>query len=1109
MLIDNKTQFNNPKYITLYQFLKDKIGDGNFNIVSAYFTINMLAKAYEELNQPTFIRAVFAHLVKGEESKENPLDLLIDDLSIDKVIELSNNAKKAVKFLEQEKVSIKTFHKDFCHAKAYIYQDKKIDNNSFYVLGSSNFTEAGLGANSYQKNIELNEAQTGESNLNMQMMFRWMEELWNNTEIKEKVEVDVFNAENNKIEKKQILFKKYLIELVEKIYKEYTPNQIYYKILYELFKEDILEIQNSVRNLTKKDLEQTLIWNNLYDFQKQGVLSLINKIQKYNGAILADAVGLGKTWQALAIMKFFEVEGYNIVLICPKKLKNNWQKYLKNNFSIFEDDEFDFKILHHTDLSEERLKNLNNTDFIQFFQRKRKVFLVIDESHNLRNDKSARYQTLINSLLNTEKEVKTLLLSATPINNNINDLRNQVSIIAKGKNDGFKENEKLKINSLKYIFAQAQSKINEWTTLEKEQKTLDNLLKILPQDFLGISDALIVARTRRTIAKTYPNFKFPQREKTENIYVEPKDFGTLKTSGDILEALNFGLYAYRSAEFTDIKWEEKKVTENEKQRQGFLVKMMYILLIKRLESSWWAFKKTAENILTHHQNALNKVSLFIEGKSTNNENLDEDFNNFDEDSQEEIDLDNLSIGKKRPILLKDIAKITEFKKELNKDVESIKHLTSCFQDFEKEFNQGTRKDEKLEKLIKIITEKQNQQNKKILIFTAYSDTAEYLFEQIQKRNIAKTALITGKTKLTEFEENLEKFAPYTKLFIEKDWKDLYQKNQINELNKNQDNYKDWKDFIKKYDQKTHQKIENEINILIATDCLSEGQNLQDCDLVVNYDIHWNPVRLIQRFGRIDRLGSPNATIKDINFWIGNKYEDYLNLKKRVEERMKLMAITGAEVPIVSEKEADMLEKISQNVSWEDIERQSNNLSLSDLTMDNFRQELTKFLELNSKEHTEMPNGTFSGFQFQNDLFPTLKNLKGVVALLKHKKTKEIKLIHINSEGKIIFQNHPNILDFLSKHKEEKRFVPQQIDKGEQKILQETKELLKKWFQLQIVEEDNETGKETAGKQTQMSLDNLQGKKGAISNQTIQQNANVNLNELESQNFDLLVWETIN
>ncbi|PIO48864.1 MAG: hypothetical protein CMR00_01880 [[Chlorobium] sp. 445] len=608
---------------------------------------------------------------------------------------------------------------------------------------------------------------------------------------------------------------------------------------------------------------------------------------------------MGKTWTALAVMKYFELKGFTVLLLCPKKLSSNWEQYKIGQQSRFEQDELDFYIRYHTDLQEDRFDRYADKT-LRYFQTRPKLLIVIDESHNLRNDKSSRYNFLVEHLLlpqNTSREVKVLQLSATPINNKLMDIRNQFKLMTKGHDNGFQDTD-LEIDSLENIFRIAQKEFSKWVALDNRK--IADFIATLPPQFEKLTDALIVARTRQLIEGEFGEMNFPKKEAPINEYVTPENIGNLKSFDDILDAISINLTAYRPADYMKTI-PPKSVLEDEQQRQKFLVKMMYILLIKRLESSWFSFKCTVENILNHHLHALEKVTLFNQSKVDTT--IEDDMSEEEEEelietaAQLSAETEKpITLGKKNPILLSSITNLALFKQHLEADIEKLRQLKANLDEYEKAFNAGKAQDEKLNKLIEHITCKQKTSpNKKVLVFTVFKDTAEFLYKQLKKRGIQNIAYVSGSISEAydgysgaKFEPILERFAPYTKLYNEKDWTEMYQ-NHLGLESKFLDKgtwkvpYDIWKTLIFEHDSETRYKLENPIDVLIATDCLSEGQNLQDCDMVINYDIHWNPVRLIQRMGRIDRIGSPNKTIKGINFWPAKNYEDYLKLKSRVEK----------------------------------------------------------------------------------------------------------------------------------------------------------------------------------------------------------------------------------
>lgn len=1074
MLLDNKTQKEDNELYKVFDFIRKYTEDGNLDVVTGFFSVNALALMQDELQQTEKFRFVLGNLMQDEAQVNKIIDLLNGNTGIDSSLALSLSAKKAVEFLTQEKVAVKTVQKNFCHAKAYIYHDKD-PRKKYHIVGSSNLTDAGLGLRE-SSNVELNTASTGDNN-DWKEVKKWFDNLWKEVAL-EKIEL----PDKTKIETKQ-----YIIDLISRLFKEYSPKDLYYKILYELFKDDLLSLSTDADfNKEVKHLSETIVYKTLYPYQQKGVISLIKMLQKYNGAILADAVGLGKTWTALAVMKYFQSKGYSVVLLCPKKLENNWRQYQSGNNSKFEKDEIEYIVRYHSDLQDERL-NTAYPDFpLPKIQRKQKILLVIDESHNLRNDKSSRYKFLVEKLLQperTSRDVKVLQLSATPINNKLLDIRNQFKLMTKGLDNGFMDN-KLGIPSLENIFRTAQKDYTEWSKMPNRK--ISDFIEKLQEDFFLLTDSLIVARTRKLIEGEFGKMNFPQKEQPINEYIAPEDIGDLKTFDDILNALKVNMTAYQPSDYMDKK-DVISVLDDARLREGFLVKMMYILLIKRLESSWYSFKITLENILNHHKNALSKVNQFIR---TQREDVITD--EFDEEYQEDLldaidetgmEKEDITLGKKNPVKLSDITNISLFKKHLEADIAKLLALKQNLDIFETGYQEGKVHDPKLERLIAYIQEKQLQNNKKVLIFTVYKDTAKFLYDELKKRKLGNVAYVSGSQSETfdnysgkKFETILERFAPFTKLYNEKDWSELYEKSGLNEDYLEGDKwnvpFEKWMELIHKYDRQTLKKLENPIDILVATDCLSEGQNLQDCDMIINYDIHWNPVRLIQRMGRIDRLGSPNKTIKGINFWPAKDYEDYLNLKSRVEIRMITMTLVGAELdiltpeieriikenPLLSAQTQKMLQQLQ--LTWDDIEDGEETLGLDNFSLEQFRQELFEFFKKNGEFFKKISNGVYTGFRFcPNQKWHTMPD--SIVAVLGYPKKPddakdyvypEIHLLHQKYDGgnvkTTLLQNRQEILNLLRFHKEEKRFVPKSIDNGDPIELKRLAKALEEWITAQ-------------------------------------------------------------
>jgi len=938
MLLDN-----NPNK-TVFEWLKKNTETGEMDIVTGYFTVGALSWLNENFNDKIEkFRFVWGGIASDTDGKIVRIDLLNQEIGIKNVLKLKKIADEAVNFLKQNKVEVKTSEPNFCHAKMFLFKTLD-DRHNFYITGSSNLTESGIGQRR-TSNVELNIANTGESN-EYKELANWFNGLWDN---------------NDKVHDAKQKF----IDEISKIFKEYMPSDIYFKIISELLPEEF-----SQEKIEQK-LGKSEIYRTLFDFQKKAVVSLIKMLEKKNGAILADAVGLGKTFTALAVIKYYRKEGRETVVLAPKKLQYNWEQYKKTNSSILEKDEFDYLIRFHTDLSEDRL-----SDKLEYLTNENPKLFVIDESHNLRNDKGSRYNFLLEHILKKNSNAKVLMLSATPINNCLLDVRNQFKLIGDFKN-------------IVSIFKKAQEELDKWA--QEENPIIGNLINKLHPDFLELTDSLVLARTRKMVANA--EVSFPKLEKPINIFETPNCLETAKTFGELMEALPIRFSAYMPAYYAGLT--DKQIIYDESRRSFFLVKMMHVLLVKRLESSWVSFKITLGKILEYHKAVLQKLERAGEIEEGNLAELLQD-----EDSPE---FEEFTIGK-RKIKITEIEDLEIYKKDLSEDIGKLQNLLKELEKF------IPAKDTKIKRLIEIIEKKQMSDNKKVLIFTTYSDTAKYLFEEL-KKHFAKIECVTGDSNNKEIDIILKKFSPISK-----------------NANENQET--------------------NPIDILIATDILSEGQNLQDCDFVVNYDIHWNPVRVIQRLGRIDRIGSKNKSIYCVNFWPSKNIDEYLNLQGRIEKRMAAMTIAGSEIPKdfteniggmtgsneLEKKQIDKNLKIMEN-SLEEIEPE--NFGLNNLSLETFRQDLTKE---SVEKYKNLPNGIFSGFKSEQ---------KGLIALLRHKKDKEQKLIFVNGQGKEIFLNQNEILQFLQSNKDISRYVPQSIENCDELEIKKYSLALENWFVSQV------------------------------------------------------------
>jgi superfamily II DNA or RNA helicase len=1113
MILDNQNE--NPK---VYEWIEENTQLGELDLVTGYFTIGALAFLSEKVNERiSKFRFVIGDIVASSDQKIKSLDLLNQNIDYKTVMKLTNWAKEAAQFLKQAKVECKTLEPNFCHAKLYLTKsDKNNPIQEYYIMGSSNLTEAGIGLKANQ-NVELNSAGTGTESTYRELK-NWFQDLWDKPQARFEKTIKTSEGKQVKVD-----FKQYLIDEISKIFHVYNPIDIYHLILNELFGSE--EDPDFQRELGR--LENSLIYRKLFSFQQTGVVNLIKILNKYNGAILADAVGLGKTWSTLAVIKYYQLKGRETILLCPKKLEQNWKQFKKRQHSIFEEDAFDYEMNFHTDFTD---KNLSSGKInFEYINSPKPKLIVIDESHNLRNDKSIKYRIIVDEILKKNQgDVKVLLLSATPINNQFTDVRNQFALLTKGDNRGFEES--LEVKSLEFTFREVQARFNKWNQL-KIQSLSDFYQSIHQSDFFKLTEHLVVARTRKNIKNHFDaNFHFPKVAKPENIFKTPLKLGDFDDLPDLMEKLQLNLSAYQPSQFTltmeevnqkNIEKANKKKAKNEVlkdnlQREYFLVKMMKILMLKRLESSWIAFKITLENIYNHHENALKKIKEY---QNTKDKFLDlEDDNDVDFDDDDLLDLlENINVGKKNPIKLKEIdeaGRLDDFKDAIKKDKENLLIVKNNLVDFEAEFLEDSRKDIKLKELIKIIDKKKTEKNPKIVIFTAYKDTAVYLFEQLKDQGHSKLGLVFGNDshhsdidKKVDIQRLLQHFAPYTKLFLEKKWDKFA-------LEKKKENFEEWKEWLINAEPKIHEIISKPVDILITTDVLSEGQNLQDADLLINYDIHWNPVRVIQRFGRIDRIGSPNDLIKCINFWPADSINAYINLKGRVEARMAVMQFIGSEViqdfteefsqlaqnPMEDRQTENLLKQMNSSISELDAE---GSMGFDDFSFDIFKQQLLEFNRENLRDVEKYPNGIFSGYKLET----TEAEKEGVICffgVLPKKDTQytDYRMVYLNKEGGIETDNNKVILEVLSKHRNDIRVVDPAVDAGDPEAINRLQNLVNGWVDSQNTSKiENDLGEEiTVAGQNQLDLVKQlqQGKKKVIE---AHKNHEV---QLEKQ-YDLITW----
>ncbi|WP_411975535.1 helicase-related protein [Sulfitobacter faviae] len=856
---------------------------------------------------------------------------------------------------------------------------QKTDANTAY-MPLSGFTAVDLG---YQQGDAIsNYTQVMDEPQFAQTYLNLFDQIWNDKEKLNDVTTEV-------------------LEHIEAVYQENPAERVYFMILFNLFNDFLSEIDEDVLPKDRTGYQESLIWKKLFNYQRDAAVGIINKLETYNGCILADSVGLGKTFTALAVVKYYELRNKDVLVLCPKKLADNWRNYNANlTTNIFAKDRFRYDVLSHTDLSRTsgesfgmRLDRVNwgNYDLV-----------VIDESHNFRNndvykDRETRYQRLMEKVIKAGVKTKVLMLSATPVNNRFTDLRNQLALAYEGHSDTLSKNLKTK-TSVEEIFRRAQAAFNVWSDLPPEQRTPASILRALDFDFFELLDAVTIARSRKHIETFYDTADigtFPTRLKPLSHHLpithRPDVIGFNEIFAQ-LSALKMAVYApvnyiqpsrlKKYEDLYDTKTEGGKGTLKQADREKSLQALMTTNLLKRLESSVYAFRKTLGALSGNIGRTLEAIERFeASGVLGAVDELDVDFESA---AEEDDDFADFSVGKKIKIDLADMD-IKAWKHELAADKIIIDGLIV-------EMERVTPDDDaKLQHLIAEIEGKManplNAGNRKVVVFTAFADTANYLFAQLaphfaEAQNI-HTGIVTGsggpRTTLKrtyDFQSVLTLFAPRAK---EKD--------------------------------KIMPDDPAELDILIGTDCISEGQNLQDCDYLINYDIHWNPVRIVQRFGRIDRIGSPNTQIQLSNYWPDISLDEYINLKERVENRMHIVDMAGTgEDNVLTSKSSDVAYRKDQLQRLQDevieLEDVKTGISITDLGLNDFRMDLLNYLKTHD-DLPRMPNGlhTVVPADPQRGLVPgvifALRNIHDSVNVNQQNRLHPYYLIYIGEDGEIV------------------------------------------------------------------------------------------------------------
>ncbi len=1001
---------DNKKYRVVDE-LKEEIRKGTkLSVISAYFTIYAYAELKNELSKIDNMRFIFTEPTFVHKEQELIREYYIERNPEKKIsgnefeIKLRNEMKQAAIAKEcaewlEKKAEIKSLKQANPAQPRLVYIENPEDNVS--INGTVDFTSDGLGITPSNR-LDSNMCLYGKDyTIGFLQAFN---ELWENTaavqDVKDKV-----------------------LEQMRILYKENTPEFVYFVTLYNIFNNYLDELTEDNIVKSRTGFKDTLIWNKLYKFQKDGVMGAIDKIEKYNGCIIADSVGLGKTFTALAVMKYYELRNDRVLVIAPKKLRENWTIYTMNDKrNIFSGDRFNYDVLNHTDLNrtsgysgEINLATLNWSNY---------DLVVIDESHNFRNNppvkgRITRYERLMNDIIKSGVKTKVLMLSATPVNNRMNDIKNQIAFITEGRNDAFAS---VGLDNLELILRKAQTVFNKWSELPDQQRTTEAFVNMMELDYFKLLDTVTIARSRKHIEKYY-NLdeigKFPTRMTPENRYAvidTEGEFPPIEEINKLIKKLTLAVYSPLTYVLPEkrVAYEKKYdmvVGSNNSvfrqiDREQSLVGLMRVGILKRLESSINSFALTVENI-------LNKIDRTIEAIEQRQLDYDAemDISEIDIDDPE---FESMMFGNNVKVLLQDMDLI-KWKQDLLADKDKLETILL------EAINVTPDRDAKLIELRTLIENKINNpinpDNKKVIVFTAFADTARYLYKHLSEEFAGKgiySAIVTGSG------DN------HSTLPIPKE---LRKSVKITDINTVLTLFSP----ISKECSKIFPEVNEYIDVLIATDCISEGQNLQDCDYLVNYDIHWNPVRIIQRFGRIDRIGSLNQHIKLVNFWPTKDLDEYINLQQRVKGRMVLLDVsaTGEENVIETNANKEMkdleyrkkqLQKLQNEVV--DLEDISGAISITDLTFNDFKIELMEYMKTKRKTLDDAPNGMYAVAKIDESISDVVK--PGVIFTLRQvmgkEQTKEQNplfpyyMVYITDDGQVqlSFLHAKKILDYYKK-----------------------------------------------------------------------------------------------
>ena len=915
-IVDNRCQ-------TAADYLRNALnGAHSLSLVSAYFSIygyEALEASLQDLSNVRFLYGDRGSVEDVDPNQQAKSFLLKDGrLDLGNTLVQKALARRCANWIKRDAVDVRAVTRsNFMHGKMYLTEGDDIAPKG--LIGSSNFTKSGLGEGT-TGNLEINLAV--EDAAVLAEMKQWFNEIWDS-----KWTEDV---------------KPQLLAQLERVGADHSPRDVYFKTLYEIFRSEVDDLGfGDLRNRVEL-LSETAIWNALYEFQKDGVRSAIYRLQNYNGCIIADSVGLGKTYTALAVIRYYELRNERVLVLCPKKLNENWlvyQAFRNDPNNPFGDDRFGFTVLSHSDLS--RTRGQSNGVDLANFNWSNFDLIVIDESHNFRNDLGARYRNLVEWSLQPGANTKVLMLSATPVNTAITDLKSQIKLMASGELAQFRNRNEIGIAHPERTLDAAQRRFADWEKQAgKGRRDKNQLIDDLSSEFKRLLDATSLSRSRSHVETYYAAEmdrigRFPKRlaNQEETPATDTERELVYEDLANDISGFSFALYQ----PWNHAKLASRRVENYEK----FLAGMMRTNFLKRLESSAHSLTLTLDRTIQKMDTMLDRIARYQAGDRSDlvvatrqtapetDEDLDETTDETELISQE--------------LKFEDM-KLDEWKRAIERDrrtLEAAKDKVSVIK---------PERDAKLKLLIQAIKHRHGnptrddngQQNRKLIVFTTFKDTAQYLYDQLtrsQETSGIRTAMVAGDvvrhnrdgmfSGAPKFHDVLNHFAPVAR------------------------------------NSRERIAADDEFDLLIATDCISEGQNLQDCDRILNYDIHWNPVRLTQRFGRIDRIGSKAQSVKMINYWPTDDMEQWINLKQRVLARMMLVdiAATGDDDPFATEAEQELSLRGEQFKALRDnsvnIDELDDSLSLGDFTLDHFRMQLMQFIRANRKRLEEMPLGVYA------------------------------------------------------------------------------------------------------------------------------------------------------